>query len=72
MIDRPSVPAMWSPTMRAIVSVEPPAANGTTKVMFRSGKSEVAGFTVASRAIVAMTDLFPQARGSFSAIALLH
>ena len=33
----PSVCAMWSPTMRAITSVGPPAANGTIMVMGRVG-----------------------------------
>ena len=33
MIDWPSVSFMWSPMMRAIVSVGPPAGNGTMMVI---------------------------------------
>src|SRR6478735_2325732 len=34
----PRVRDMWSPTMRAMTSVGPPAANGTTMVIGRCGK----------------------------------
>src|SRR5262245_43057080 len=35
----PSVRAMYSPTIRALTSVDPPAANGTTIVTGRVGKA---------------------------------
>src|SRR5204863_4285943 len=50
--------------MRAITSVDPPAANGTIKVMLRSGKSATAGRPLASSATVPITDLIVQPRGS--------
>src|SRR5262245_37406926 len=43
MIGWPSVFCIYSPTMRAIVSVGPPAANGTIMVIGLSGYSAAAG-----------------------------
>ena len=61
---------MWSPTMRAIASVDPPAANGTIRVIERSGKAAVAGPAPATSASAAMPDAMVLATGRLIGIKL--
>src|SRR5215218_10821518 len=53
----PSVLAICAPMRRTIVSPGPPAANGTIKVIARSGKAAAAGIAPATNANAATPDL---------------